>query len=62
MNTCEQVVELTQVRLTSSKRPSIFNCHAGIPWPVSKFGASAVPDDGVSDAMAVQRPCETEKA
>ena len=35
-------------RLTSSKRPSIFNCHAGMPWPVSKFGGSAVPGVDVS--------------
>ena len=35
-------------RLTSSKRPSIFNCHAGIPWPVSKFGGSAEPGVDVS--------------
>ena len=38
-----------KTQLTSSKRPSTFNYHAGIPWPVSKFGASAVPDRGVSD-------------
>ena len=44
--------KLIQVQLTSSKRPSIFNCHAGMPWPVSKFGGSAVPDAEVSDCHA----------
>lgn len=52
MGACEQTDEPMEVQLTSSKRPSIFNCHAGIPWPVSKFGGSAVPDAGVSDCHA----------
>ena len=50
--TWEALSKLTRQRksqLTSSKRPSTLNYHAGIPWPVSKFGASAVPDRGVSD-------------
>ena len=38
--------------LTSSKRPSIFSCHAGIPWPVSKFGGSAALEPDVSDCHA----------
>jgi hypothetical protein len=56
MGACEQFDRLTQVQLTSSKRPSIFNCHAGMPWPVSKFGGSAVPDADVSDC----HPCPEE--
>ena len=49
MGAYEQFDKPIRVHLTSSKRPSIFNCHAGMPWPVSKFGGSAAPVANVSD-------------
>lgn len=36
----EMMKRVWWAQLTSSSRPSTFNAHAGIPSPVSKFGAS----------------------